>query len=181
VNLSLGGGKRTLVVASTMLALTALSACSGDSEPKDESSSTPSASATPDASAEVKALVSQYWDTVTQAENSADTDRAQFKGVARGAFLENEFRKLDNYADQGINRVGGPRITAVEVAVDGNTAVVSHCIDEDQWTAKKNGEALKPILTGNRPFGLTATLTGDAWIVTDTGLTKAQEKAKDCS
>jgi hypothetical protein len=170
-----------LVVASTMLALTAVSACSGGSEPKDEPRSTPSASATPDASAEVKDLVSQYWDTVTQAENSADTDRAQFKGVARGSFLENEFRKLDNYADQGINRVGGPSITAVEVSVDGTTAVVSHCIDEDGWTAEKNGEALKPILTGNRPFGLTATRTGDTWIITDTGLTKGQEKAKDCS
>lgn len=185
--LSLGGGKRGLAGVSIALLLTAgLSACSDGSEPPaatPRATATPSASAspTPDASAAVKDLVARYWDAVVLAENNADTDRDQFDGLARGAFLENEFRKLDNYADQGIKRVGEPRISAVEVAVDGTSALVSHCIDEDGWTAEKKGKALEPILTGNRPFGLTATLEGDAWVITDTGLTKTQEKQKSCA
>lgn len=187
MNLSLGGGKRQLVgVAAAIVLILTLASCSGGSA-SDDVAPTPAATttATPDQAALDKAavtdLVTKYWDVVISAENSANTDRSQFSGVAQGKFLENEFRKLDSYAEQGIKRVGNPSITAIDVVVNGDTATIEHCIDEDQWTAVRGTKPLDPILSGNRPFGLTATRSGDGWIISDTGLSKAQEKAKACS
>lgn len=183
MNFSLWSGKRGATAAAAALTIAlVVSGCSGsdESSPLDEKTSAPASPTPKDPTAEITALVDRYWDVEVAAENSANTDRAQFSGIAEGAFLENVFRKLDKYKDEGIKRVGAPKITAVEVTVDGTTATIAHCIDEDQWTAERNGEPLDPILSGNRPFGLTATLTGDAWIITDTGLSKAEEKAKSC-
>lgn len=184
MSFSFGGGRqRASAAAVTGVLLLGVGACSGsDAEPLAEASSQPTATVDPVAKdqADVTALVNRFWAIIVQGQNSADTDRGQFRGVAEGTFIENEFRKLDGYADQGIKRIGQPTVSSIDVVVDGDTAQVAHCIDEDAWTAEKNGEPLDPILSGNRPFGLTASRTADGWIITDTGLTTAQEKAKDC-
>lgn len=167
VNFSLGGVKRGFLVATTVLLLSvSLSACSDDSSPLDDkTTATPDAKAA--AEAAVKDLVDGYWAAVVKAENSANPDPEQFRGVAKGTFIESELKRLRTYKDGNIRRVGEPEITAVEVTVTGDKADVRACLNEDDWAAEQDGKKLEAPGAGSLPWGAEASRVDGAWVVTD--------------
>lgn len=164
---SLGGLQRGfLVIVTAVLLSVSVSACSaGDDKPTDtKTTATPDPVA--DDKAAVKNLVDRYWVAVVSSENAADPDPKQFVTVAKGSFIEDQLRRLRVYESAGIRRVGRPEITAVEVDISGDTADIRLCLNEDEWTAEKNGDKIKAKKFGNRPFGAEATRLDDKWLVT---------------
>jgi hypothetical protein len=170
VNLSLGGGKRTMVVASTMLALTGLSACSDGSSPLDEP--TPSSSKTPDQTAKDEAAVTKlaqrYWDAVVEAENTGNDDAAQFEGIADPKVAEIELGQVGRYQDLDLLRVGKPAITEIEALVTGDSAEIRLCKDEDDWTAEVDGTPVPDDKKfGNGPWGARADRVDGEWLIVE--------------
>jgi hypothetical protein len=171
---SLGGGKRGLVLGATAALILSLSACSSDDSPSGEpTESTSTATTDPKAADEaaVTDLVDRFWDTLVASENEGNTDPQQFAGVANGVFVEKQLATLKRYKKIGLVRVGKPVISDVEVTINGDTADIKLCKNEDGWTAEQDGEPVpNDKKFGNDPWGAEATKIDGTWIVTDVRL-----------
>lgn len=180
---SLGGGRNRLAIASAVLLMTAVGACSSDaSDGPAAPTASPSASATPEASddeAELTALYERYWAGRTEAENAADPDPARFRGIADGPFVEEFLKKVRDAAEIDVTRQGAPTIDQVEVAVTGDTATILSCMDEDDWTFFGNGTEIEAPDSGPTPTGATAEKRAEGWILT--GAVTAPVAGKTCA
>ena len=170
------GGKRGLLISAVAVAAFSLTACSSDDPSLDDAKSSPDGRAA-DVTA-VEDLVDRYWDAVVKSENTVDDDPKQFADLADGPFIERQLKTVRDYDEAGIRRVGQPEIADVEVAVSGDTAQVEACLNEDEWTAKKNGKTIKAPKLGPVPWGAEAERRDDAWVITDVRV--PPEGAKEC-
>lgn len=177
MNFSLGGGKRALYVVAAILLTIGLASCSAD---KTSPLENPQSSATMSDSARdvaaVEDLVDSYWDAIVNSENSVDASAGQFGDVADGPFIESQLKTVRDYKSAGVRRVGDPDITKVEVAIDGDAADIRACLNEDEWTAEKDGATIKAPKLGPVPWGAKASRRSDIWLVTAVGVPPKGEK-----
>lgn len=175
MNFSLGGVNRVLlVIIATLLLSGSLSACSGDESPPAATKTT----ATPDPkavdTAAVKALYERYWAAKAEAENNADADPKRFATILEGSYGERYLKRVRDYKSQGITRSGHAVITDLDVKLNGDTATVIACVDEDDWLFKKDSKLMEQPKLGAKPATAEVGRSGDGWIITD-----VPEPAKD--
>lgn len=113
-----------------------------------------------------------------QAQNTADTSPEQFANLATGTPVEAMLSRLQHYADIGLVRVGEPEITDVEVEVNGSSATVIACLNEDDWSATLNGVPEPPPKLGPKPWGAKASKSDDTRLIVET--TNAPEGSLAC-
>lgn len=166
-------GRLRRAVALPLLALSLLLAgCSGDDDsPLDAAppaTSEPTEDA-PDPEAEVLTAWEAYWKVHIASENNADASPEPFRDVATGSVVERQLKSVRDYAEMGLVRVGAPEFRDAEVTVDGDTAVVDFCMNEDTWGAEVDGEPVPAPDFGFRPRQNRLELRDDAWLVVDSG------------
>lgn len=156
-----------LVTTSILLLTIGVSACSSDgTSPPDDAKNT---SAAPDPAAADKAAVEQlvkdYWAAQVEAQNTGNDDPKPLLEVEAPDLAEVDIAEVKRYNGMHLLRVGKPDLTDIEVTVKGNTADIRLCLDEDDWSAEVDGEAVKGGSTsfGPRPWGAQATKNGDTW------------------
>ena len=64
---------------------------------------------------------------------SGNVDRSLFEGVATGVIVEQEVNDAESAVQDGMQYQGEPTFSDVNVVVDGDTAVVSACVDNTNW------------------------------------------------
>ena len=175
MNFSLGGVNRVLlVIIATLLLSGSLSACSGDESSPVATKTT----ATPDPkavdTAAVKALYERYWAAMAEAENNADADPKRFATILQGPYGERYLKLVRDYESEGIVREGQAVITDLDVKLNGDSAIVIACVDEDDWLFKKDGKFLDQPKLGTKPATAEVERSGDGWMITD-----VPEPAKD--
>lgn len=131
---------------------------------------TPEPEPEPTEDAEVPAVLDvfeRYVAALVEMENGPDPDPTALFGVAGEQVTIDQVQRVQRYADQGIRRVGEPEVGTAEVAVDGDTARLEVCIDEDGWTAESDqGAAIQEDPLGPRPRAFELTREDGAWLVT---------------
>ena len=156
-----------LVIIAALLLSGSLSACSGDESPPAATKTT----ATPDPkavdTASVKDVYERYWAAMAEAENNADADPKRFADILQGPYGERYLKKVRDYRAQGIVRAGQAVITDLDVKLNGDTATVIACVDEDDWLFKQDGKLMDPPKLGTKPATAEVTRTADGWIITD--------------
>lgn len=173
---SLGGGNRAIVGAAVILVSLSLSACSSD-EPAPLKQPT---TATTDAeAANAVAVYKKYWAAVESAQNVGKVEAGQFDGIADGPIVERFINRVSGDADNGIKRVGRPELSDYEATVDGDSATVLVCLNQDKWTFEFNGEPIKQEKSGTEPVGAKATQRDGGWIITEQLV--SADLTKECS
>ena len=177
MNFSLGGVKRVLlVITATLLLSTSVSACSGDKSPLDAKKTATTATPDPKAvdTAAVKDVYERYWAAMAEAENNADADPKRFADILEGPYGERYLKLVRDYEAEGIVREGQAVITDLDVKLNGDSAIVIACVDEDDWLFKKDGKFLDQPKLGTKPATAEVERSGDGWVITD-----VPEPAKD--
>lgn len=184
MDFSLGGGKRPLVAAVAACALTfSLSACSGSDDPEPtEETTTASAKPTADPAkadqADVVNLANRYWAAVVESQNTGNDSRELFADVATGGVIELQLGKVAQYKKLGLLRVGEPKITEVEAEVNGDTAQISLCLNEDDWAAEVDGQPVEAgEKFGNGAWGARVDKVDGRWLVAEISAPKDIEKS----
>ncbi|MDP9820592.1 hypothetical protein [Nocardioides massiliensis] len=154
-----------------VLLLAFVVACSGDGESALDTQPTASAEPSPpdsdDAEAAVLAAWEAYWTVHVASENNADDSPEPFKDVATGSIVERQLKSVGDYKEMGLVRVGAPEFRDAQVTVDGDTAEVEFCMNEDTWGAEVDGEPVAPPDLGFRPRLNRLELHDDAWLVVE--------------
>ena len=177
MNFSLGGVKRVfLVITATLILSTTVSACSGDESLPDANKNPTTAAPDPKAvdTAAVKDVYERFWAAKAEAENNADPDPKLFADILQGPYGERYLKKVRDYESQGIVREGQAVITDLDVKLNGDSAIVIACVDEDDWLFKHDGKLMDAPKLGTKPATAEVTRTTGGWIITD-----VPEPAKD--
>lgn len=155
----------------------AAAACSGESdEPTGlETSAAPSETAAPTttedpdaaAVAAIEAQYQRYWDVVIASENELDESYEELKTVATELIAQTQVADVRGLVDTGVTRDGAPVIGPPQVTVDGDTARVESCVDEDEWNVYQNGEPLEHDLLGPQPRVFDFERVDGQWLVSE--------------
>ena len=135
------GGKRGLLISAVAVAALSVTACSSD-EPslEDAKSDDPSAAARAKDEKAAIGTYQKFWDIMIDAQNSGQVKNSDFEGVARGTFVEARVKRIRDYKDQKIRRVGEPELDAFEASITGDQATVTACFNEDDWRFERDGK-----------------------------------------
>lgn len=176
-----GRGRNVTLPAAVLLLAALVGGCSddGETEPRGSDAPTPPADPTPTETNpvdDVRAAWEAYWAAVIASENEGDPSPERFAGVATGGHVEQQLNKVRGYQEIGFVRVGEPEITEVEVTVDGETATVEGCVNQDVWGAKLNGKKIAPPDLGPLPAGAGLELVDGNWLIVD----RYKAKSKRC-
>ncbi|TDD71962.1 hypothetical protein E1262_04335 [Jiangella aurantiaca] len=165
------------VVVSTLAAaglVLAAAACSGESEEPtgletSAATAAPTTTEDPDAAAvaEIEAQYQRYWDIVIASENELDESYEELKTVATELIAQTQVADVRGLVDTGVTRDGAPVLGPPQVTVDGDTARVESCVDEDGWNVYQNGEPLERELLGPRPRVFDLERVDGQWLVSE--------------
>ncbi|WP_139238421.1 hypothetical protein [Streptomyces aidingensis] len=175
------------VVAAALTAAVVLTGCSsGDGEPVDDEiagSATPSGDTGTAAGggeeaggegsqaqdvAALESLYADYWAALVTMENAEELDPSPLAGIASQELTEQQVSRIRPFKDNGMRRDGEPAVDKVTVTVDGDTARIESCVDEDAWLLLKNGEPADLELLGPAPRVFDAERVEGDWLITDT-------------
>ncbi|MBB5788170.1 hypothetical protein [Jiangella mangrovi] len=126
----------------------------------------------PDAEA-VAAIETQYqayWDTVVAMENAQDeaASYAALKQVATEVIAQTQIANLRGLVDANVTRDGAPVVGPPQVTVDGDTARLESCVDEDPWNVYYNGELVEDReLGGSQPRVYDLELVEGQWLINE--------------
>lgn len=135
---------------------------SGEPEPPPE----PTPTEDPDVAA-IEDVFARYIDAIVTMQNEQKPDAALLYGVAGEEVVIDEMQKVLRYVDMGLRRVGAPEVGEPQVTVDGDTARLEVCINEDTWTAEvDSGAEIVGDPLGSRPRVYALTQSDDGWMVT---------------
>lgn len=155
------------VVAALSLILVS-AACGGADDASSATSSVADVAATETRSTEaVEERWTAYWTARIASENAGELDRSTFTRTATGKAVETQTRRLRNYAEQRLVRVGEPEFRDVEVRVNDGSAMVLACFDADGWTATVDGEPWSAQKYGWELTGSVMRQVEGAWFVVD--------------
>jgi hypothetical protein len=131
---------RVATVAVVVLsAVASLSGCSGGpDEPATTATTTRSATpkATPTANADeqaLRALWDDYWAATVTAFAGPDPDPTLWQGFATGELAQANITLVQQYVDNGVVYTGEPRTVSVDVDIDGDSALLTGCVDMSDW------------------------------------------------
>jgi hypothetical protein len=172
---------RAAVAVLPLLALLAVG-CSSDGGGDDEltlpGAGTPTAEPTDEPAddvADLEALYSAYWDVMIELENSEEMPGPEiFDGIAGSELMERQMARVRNIKESGRWRQGEPLVEQVTVEVDGDTAVIQSCVNEDDWEFVYEGETVPLDPQGPKPRVMEADRGEDGWLL---GRTLAVEEA----
>jgi len=166
------GGIRT---ASTALLLSAalLGGCTGDDEPSATSptSGAPSSAASSAAPSpspgedEAVAVVRAFWQERIRVETSGDYDSADFSRVMTRQAAEPTLERYSQLETGGFHRVGEPELRDLRASVEGDTAVATVCVNEDEWGAEAEGEPIEIEPTGWYAEGYRLEVVEGRWVI----------------
>ncbi|MET8210337.1 hypothetical protein ABZT51_30730 [Streptomyces sp. NPDC005373] len=186
-------------LAVTVLAATALTACSthddGSKDGKSPSpaahsanSSSPSATASPSPSesgpkGEVEAAYRHYWDEMVDAYAQASTKGTDFKKYAVAQAYATADAELKILAKKGYVSTGrpsiDPRITKVDTSRKTARSTFTDCVDITKWNLvkKSTGSAVK--LPGDRLTRYISKVTAEKWYG-HWVIVKVEQEARSC-
>jgi len=173
------GGKRGVLISAVALVALSVSACSsGDPSVGDAKSADPSAARAVEEEAAIDTY-QKFWDILIAAQNSGEVKSSAFEGIATGTFVEARIKRIRDYRDQKIRRVGEPEFSAFEASVNDDRATVTACFNEDEWGFERDGQSVEVEKKGSGPVGTQLERSGDGWIMTE--LLEPDTITKDCS
>jgi hypothetical protein len=148
-----------------LVLLLALGACSNEAP---SPSPTPSATTAPAVDDEQAALEAfhAYWDEKVAIAAAGSVPDDALADTAIGALREDEVARLTKDSEQGVVRTGEPEFKQEKVAIDGDSATVTVCINEDDWKYVVGGETV-PNDFGWKPLGRTLSKVDGRWLVED--------------
>ncbi|MDT0166768.1 hypothetical protein Q9R32_14535 [Actinotalea sp. AC32] len=177
----------TVLLAPAVLAV-ALAGCSTEdpeptptspvAEPEPSPAPSVSPSADPAVVAEVLEVHSAFWDAVIASENGPDPDAAPFFAIASEEVTGQQVGRIAQYLEIGMKRSGAPELGEPVVTVDGTTARVEQCVNQDPWVAIGPDGTEVAADDGVLPQGWELTETDGSWKVTR--LFGAQEAEIQC-
>ncbi|MBL1067610.1 hypothetical protein [Streptomyces sp. 7-21] len=97
--------------------------------------------------AALEELYDRYWDARVEIENAEELDMSPLEGIATDGEIESQAGRLQPFKDDGIHRRGEPAIENVTVSVEGDTARIEACKNEDGWELVQNGEVVEGALS----------------------------------
>ncbi|KGM11646.1 hypothetical protein N868_08275 [Cellulomonas carbonis T26] len=147
-----------------------------EAEPSPTPSPTPTAD--PAVVADVLEVHSAFWDAVIASENGPDPDAAPFFAIASEEVTGQQVGRVAQYLDIGMKRSGAPELGEPVVTVDGTTARVEQCVNQDPWVAIGPDGTEVAADDGVLPQGWELTEADGSWKVTR--LFGAQETEIQC-
>ncbi len=156
-----------VVLAAALIA--GLAACGGSpDEPTGlGTASSPAATATvSDDEAAVEAAYRAYWDVLVTAHNTPSTDRAPFEAVAVDTVIEMDINNVQGNIDNGTRRSGQPTFGDLDIQVEGDSALVDACVDQNSWEIQVPPGLPSPTPQAT-PFAISIELqrTDGGWLV----------------
>lgn len=125
----------------------------------------PTATEAPDVAA-IEDVFGRYVDAIVTMENGPTVDPALLYDVAAEQVTTDEIQRVLRYQEMGIRRVGAPEVGEPVVTVDGDTARLEVCFDEDDWTAESEaGQAIVEEPFGPLPRVFELTRGDGGWLV----------------
>ncbi|SKB02712.1 hypothetical protein SAMN06295964_0039 [Aeromicrobium choanae] len=140
-----------------------LGGCGGD-----DGSDTPATTApSPTASAqdEAVAVLEAYWSERVRVETSGAYDTADFSRILSPAESEPMQARYAQFEDGNFRRVGAPELRDYTATVDGDTAIATVCVNEDEWGAEADGEVVEPEAAGWYASSHRLEQTDGAWLI----------------
>lgn len=120
----------------------ALLAGCGSNEP---ASPPPAPSPTSDSSeSDAVAVVEDYWAERIRVETSGDYQSAEFSDLVDTSLAESMTARYASLAQGNFRRVGSPELRDYSATVTGDTAVVTVCLNEDDWGAEADVDIEDP-------------------------------------
>ncbi|GAA3548864.1 hypothetical protein AFL01nite_23170 [Aeromicrobium flavum] len=158
-------GMRTVTCAMAMTTALVLGGCGDDGDSDLPAASAPTTAASGED--EVVAVLEAFWAERVRVESSGRYDTADFSGVLSTTMLEPQRQQYQQYEETGFRRVGKPQLRDYTAEVDGDTAVATVCVQEDEWGATADVKIAEPEPQGWYPSSHRLERTGDAWLIVD--------------
>lgn len=158
---------RRIIICAAIVPLALAASCSSD-EPdiiEPVGTSAPSTSAEDQAKADIAAVYDDYWAAVIASENGPTADRALFEGIAIDVALEAQIRRVERMIDNGVKRSGEPEIGKPHITVNGDTARVEACVNQDSWSSTVEGSTPEAQSSGPRPMLVDLRMVEGNWYV----------------
>lgn len=144
-----------------------ISACSGDPDPADHSTATHGATA-PAAEDEAASVLEAFWAERVRVESSGAYDTANFDGILGPRLIEPQLQQYEQFDRGGFRRIGEPRLRDFTAEVDGDSAIATVCVQEDEWGAESDVRIVEPEPQGWYASSHRLERTGEAWLIVDT-------------
>lgn len=120
-----------------------------------------------EAVASIEAQYQRYWDVIVTSENTLDDSYEELTSVAVEPVAQTQVAYVRNLRNNGVTREGAPELGPPEITVDGSTARVEGCVDEDPWIASVDGEQIAVEQRGPTPRVFVFELVDGAWLVSE--------------
>ena len=174
--MTLGRASLPLLTAAALM----LAACGGGGEepegletttapPTTSAEPTPTEDPDAEAVAAIEAQYQAYWDAVVASENGQDeaTSYPALLAVATEVVVQTQIANVRQLIDTEVTRDGEPVVGPPQVTVEGDTARLESCVDEDGWNVYQNGEPLERELLGPQPRVFDLEQVDGQWLVSE--------------
>lgn len=142
-----------------VLALAVLAGCGVDD-------TAPTASNDVEAQAAIAAFT-RYWDEAVAIANTGRVPRNAFAMTVTGPLRDDEVERATRDAQAGVTRVGAPEFRDHRATIDGDSAVVVVCINEDDWAFVLPDHEPRRPHDGWRMLARELTRVDGVWLVSD--------------
>ncbi len=145
-----------------------LSSCSGDdSDPAERPTATQESTA-PSAEDEAVSVLEAFWAERVRVESSGAYDTANFDGILNSRMIEPQLQQYQQFGQSGFRRIGEPQLRDFTAEVDGDSAIATVCVQEDEWGAEADIKIVEPEPQGWYASSHRLERTDGAWLIVDT-------------
>lgn len=149
----------------TVAFVASLTACGSDDV--EEVPALPSPTPTSSDSDDAIAVVEAFWDERIRVETSGDYQSADFDGLLDASLAEPLAAQYSSLDGGNFRRVGSPELRDFKATVDQTTAVVTVCVNEDDWGAEADVEVEERPDMGFYVDAYALEATEGAWVIVD--------------
>jgi hypothetical protein len=160
-------GTRTVTCAMALSTALLLGGC-GDDSGSDLPPATGASSTAAAAEKDVVAVLESFWAERVRVESSGRYDTADFSRILSTPMLEPQAQQYQQFEETGFRRVGEPKLRDYTAEVDGDKAVATVCVQEDEWGATADVKIAEPEPQGWYPSSHRLERTADAWLIVGT-------------
>ncbi|MTB86986.1 hypothetical protein H9L21_08540 [Aeromicrobium senzhongii] len=152
----------SLALATTLL----MSGCG--TEEGDSETPAPTTAPTAVTENEVVTVLEAFWAERVRVESSGRYDTADFSGILSRRMIEPQSQQYRQFDEMGFRRVGQPQLRDFTAEVDGDTAIATVCVQEDEWGAEADVQIAEPEPQGWYASSHRLERADDAWLIVDT-------------
>lgn len=164
-------GRRATAWSAALVATVLLAACQGDGDAEEPLPSPVSASATPLEATEAAAVLEEFWAERVRVESSGDYDTADFTGILDPRMIEPQLQQYQQLEQTGFRRIGAPQLRDFTARVEGDTAIATVCVQEDEWGAKADVKIEEAEPQGWYASSHRLVRTDGAWLIVENAKT----------